>query len=204
MRGLYSDKGWTEFMGAVFDLLHQNAREKQEILDLMSGLQFTPNMQRLLEETVDSLNATVIIISDSNSEFINHILKERGLSDRVDKVFTNPAIWSEQGKLEIRPYHHQETCTLSTKNLCKGQILEDYIKGCGKEFNFVCYVGDGRNDFCPSLRLVENDLVCVRQGFSLEKYIPKMEEKGFKVRAELLLWTDADQILGRVKEKLTS
>ena len=23
MRGLYSDKGWTEFMGAVFDLLHQ-------------------------------------------------------------------------------------------------------------------------------------------------------------------------------------
>ena len=46
--------------------------------------------------------------------------------------------------------------------------------------------------------------MCVRQGFSLEKYIPKMEEKGFKVRAELLLWTDADQILGRVKEKLTS
>ena len=170
----------------------------------MSGLQFTPNMQRLLEETVDSLDATVIIISDSNSEFINHILKERGLSDRVDKVFTNPAIWSEQGKLEIRPYHHQETCTLSTKNLCKGQILEDYIKGCGKEFNFVCYVGDGRNDFCPSLRLCENDLVCVRQEFSLEKYIPKMEEKGFKVKAEMLLWTDADQILGRVKEKLAS
>ena len=24
MRGLYSDKGWTEFMGAVFTLLHEN------------------------------------------------------------------------------------------------------------------------------------------------------------------------------------
>ena len=24
MRGLYSDKGWTEFMGAVFSLLHEN------------------------------------------------------------------------------------------------------------------------------------------------------------------------------------
>ena len=170
----------------------------------MAGLQFTPNMQRLLEEAVDSLNATIIIISDSNSEFINHILKERGLSGRVDKVFTNPANWSEEGKLKILPYHHQETCKLSTENLCKGQILEDYIKGCGKEFNFVCYVGDGRNDFCPSLRLCENDLVCVRQEFSLEKYIPKMEEKGFKVKAEMLLWTDADQILGRVKEKLAS
>merc|ERR1719397_2181293 len=83
-------------MGAVFDLLHQNGRSKQEILNLMSDLQFTPNMQRLLEEAVDNLNATIIIISDSNSEFINHILKERGLSDRVDKVFTNPATWSEE------------------------------------------------------------------------------------------------------------
>ena len=99
---------------------------------------------------------------------------------------------------------YQETCTLSTKNLCKGQILEDYIKDSGTEFNFVCYVGDGRNDFCPSLRLSETDLVCVRQGYSLEKYIPQMEEKGFKVKAEMLLWTDADQILGRVKEKLAS
>ena len=24
MRGLYKDKGWTEFMGAVFTLLHKN------------------------------------------------------------------------------------------------------------------------------------------------------------------------------------
>ena len=44
----------------------------------------------------------------------------------------------------------------------------------------------------------------MRQGYSLEKYIPQMEEKGFKVKAEMLLWTDADQILGRVKEKLAS
>merc|ERR1719370_1071378 len=104
-------------MGAVFDLLHQNGRRKQEILDLMAGLQFTPNMQRLLEEAVDTLNATIIIISDSNSEFINHILKERGLSNRVDKVFTNPASWSEEGKLEILPYHHQDLHTLHQEPL---------------------------------------------------------------------------------------
>ena len=28
MRGLYSDKGWTEFMGAVFSLLHENGVSK--------------------------------------------------------------------------------------------------------------------------------------------------------------------------------
>lgn len=204
LRQLYSDKGWTEFMGAVFELLHQNGTKKPEILELMANLKFTPNMQRLLEEAVDSLEATIIIISDSNSEFIHHILKEYKLSERVDKVFTNPARWTEEGKLEIGPYHHQETCKLSTENLCKGQILEDYISESKKEFNFVCYVGDGRNDFCPSLRLSENDLTCVRKGFSLEKYIPQMEQKGFKVKAEKLFWNDADQILARLKEKLGS
>ena len=182
----------------------QNGTKKPEILELMANLKFTPNMQRLLEEAVDNLEATIIIISDSNSEFIHHILKEYKLSERVDKVFTNPARWTEEGKLEIGPYHHQETCKLSTENLCKGQILEDYISESKKEFSFVCYVGDGRNDFCPSLRLSENDLTCVRQGFSLEKYIPQMEQKGFKVKAEKLFWNDADQILARLKEKLGS
>jgi len=203
MRGLYSDKGWTEFMGAVFTLLHENNVTQAEILSLMSGLQFTPNMRDLLEVSVKDLGATIIIISDSNSVFIDHILKVNKLDHLVDKVFTNPASWTEDGKLVIQPYHHQETCTLSTKNLCKGLILEDYISSCGKSFSLVCYVGDGKNDFCPSLRLSDKDLVCVREGFSLEKYIPPMKEKGHIIKAEVLGWKSADQILGKLKEKLT-
>ena len=127
MRGLYSDKGWTEFMGAVFALLHQvvtpgqglsvvkcvlivmcqDGTSQSSILELMAGLELSPNMQGLLEEAVDSLAATVIIISDSNSEFIREILRVRGLEGRVDRVFTNPATWRQDGLLEIQPYHHQ-------------------------------------------------------------------------------------------------
>jgi len=202
MRGLYSDKGWTEFMGAVFALLHENNVSKAEILSLMVGLEFTPNMENLVEESVKNLGATVIIISDSNSVFIEHILKERKLGHLVDQVFTNPARWDEVGKLVIEPYHHQETCTLSTKNLCKGQILEDYIKSSEKSFSIVCYVGDGKNDFCPSLRLSADDLVCVREGYSLEKYIPQMVDKGHTIQAEVLTWNNGNQILDKLKEKL--
>ena len=71
---------------------------------------------------------------------------------------------------------------MSTKNLCKGEILEDYITTSGKNFSLVCYVGDGKNDFCPSLRLSAGDLTCVREGFSLEKYIPQMEDKGLQIK----------------------
>ena len=73
----------------------------------MASLELSPNMQGLLEESVDKLAATVIIISDSNSEFIREILRVRGLEDRVDRVFTNPATWRQDGLLEIQPYHHQ-------------------------------------------------------------------------------------------------
>jgi len=183
MRGLYSDKGWTEFMGAVFSLLHENGVSKEDILSLMAGLELTPNMESLLQRSVEQLAATIIIISDSNTEFIRHILEARRLAHLVDRVFTNPASWTEDGRLTIGPYHHQESCTLSTKNLCKGQIMEDYLQSCGKSFTHICYVGDGKNDFCPSLRLAEEDVTCVREGYSLQKYIQnKMEGEGYEIK----------------------
>ena len=73
----------------------------------MAGLELTPNMSQLIRRSVEDLGATVIIISDSNTEFIDHILRERNLHHLVDKVFTNPANWNSEGKLLIQPYHHQ-------------------------------------------------------------------------------------------------
>jgi len=201
IRAMYSEKGWTEFMGAVFKLLHENGTTKSAILEVMGGLEFTPNMEELLVDAVEQLGATIIIISDSNSEFIRHILEVRRLGARVERVFTNPGEWRGD-LLEIRPYHHQETCSLSTANLCKGQILEEFLAAAPVPFPFVCYVGDGRNDFCPSLRLANRDLVCVREGYSLEKYIPQMEEKGHKIAAEVVKWTDAKTIWSKLVEKL--
>ena len=148
----------------------------------MGGLELTPNMEKLLRMAVKELSATIIIISDSNSEFISHILKVKELDHLVDRVFTNPASWSDDGLLTIKPYHHQETCKLSTKNLCKHSIMEEYIKNCGKTFSFICYVGDGKNDFCPMWKLAENDLACIREGYSLQKYIPQMEKDGRTIR----------------------
>ena len=41
MRGLYSDKGWTEFMGAVFALLHQHnvSKVRLKILEIIYQLE---------------------------------------------------------------------------------------------------------------------------------------------------------------------
>ncbi|XP_023335045.1 pyridoxal phosphate phosphatase PHOSPHO2-like [Eurytemora carolleeae] len=118
---LYDKTGWTDYMGAVFKLLHSHNISKDQILELMGSLQFTPGMVELLKTSVEEHNAKIIIISDSNSVFIEHILEYNGLKHLVDAVFTNPAEWGEEG-LTIKPYHHQVECELSTQNLCKEKI----------------------------------------------------------------------------------
>ena len=137
----------------------------------MANLDLTKNMENLLVNSVEQQSATIIIISDSNSEFINHILKVRQLDHLVDKVFTNPASWAPDGTLLIQPYHHQEDCKLSTKNLRKGQIMEDYLKSCGRTFsNIVTFVMGRLISVLHWDYQTEILIVCVRKGFTLEKY----------------------------------
>lgn len=203
LHGLYSSVGWTKFMGGVFKLLHHHKIKKEDILKLMESLELIPGMEDLIRKSVAEHNAKVIIISDSNTVFIKHILEHKKLDHLVDVVFTNPAEWTEEGLLEIKPYHHQTHCDLSTENLCKGAILEDYISSQSVKFSFVGYVGDGGNDFCPALRLSEKDLVCVREGYSLQKKIPQhKEQKGLEIKGEIQYWKSGDQILARIEEKM--
>jgi len=203
LRGLYSSQGWTQFMGAVFELLHQNNVTQVDILALMSSLEFTDGMETLLKKAVEDLSATIIIVSDSNSIFIQHILEVKNLSDLVDKVFTNPAWW-DNGKLCITPFHDQDSCQLSTRNLCKGQIVEDYLRDSkekGKTFSYIGYVGDGKNDYCPSLRLAESDIVFPRLGYTLEKVIMEEKDKTDKIKAEICCWASGETILAKLAEK---
>ena len=50
----------------------------------------------------------------------------------------------QAGKLRVQPFTHQTKCTLSRPNMCKGQILEDYIssrKEDGVLFSPIAYAG---------------------------------------------------------------
>merc|ERR1719369_3283 len=187
-------------MGAVFNLLHESG-VTQEILSIMASLRLIEEMETLLQKAVTDLYATIIIISDSNSVFIDHILKEKGLSNLIEKVFTNPARW-QGGKLCIEPFHHQEVCKLSNVNLCKGQVMEEFLAECRKKnrrFSFIGYVGDGKNDFCPGLRLSESDVLFVREGYTLQNVIKEDEEN--KVKSDVCYWTSGKTILAKLKEK---
>ena len=117
---LYADDNWTDYMQAIFRLLHAQGAKKKRYDDLLASLPFVEGLPDLLQWLVSN-DFEVIVISDSNSYFIDHVLTTHDLDGLVTRVFTNPARFDENGVLLIEWYHVQDYCNLSNKNLCKGK-----------------------------------------------------------------------------------
>jgi len=80
--------------------------------------------------------------------------------------------------------------------LITGHILETHIKervDNGHMYKRTVYVGDGGNDFCPSLRLKETDYIFPRDNYALHKKIEN--EKLPNPIANVVPWSDATEIL---------
>lgn len=212
LKQLYNATGWTAYMQAIFHLLADNHFSRDQIRQSIRDIKEVPGMVRLIQQLADQHSFDVIIISDSNSEFINiWCSNQSGLSGRLNFVFTNPARFDDSTNLlTIQPFHHQTECQLSTANLCKGQVLEEYLaeraSHDGIGYGRVFYVGDGRNDVCPSLRLAGCDVACSRMGMPMDKDLQKRLEKlDPELEATVLRWTDGndllEQILGKIEKE---
>ncbi|XP_063229859.1 probable phosphatase phospho1 isoform X3 [Bacillus rossius redtenbacheri] len=198
---LYAVDGWTTYMGEVFKILHASSITPAQIKAAVRAIPAVPHLDDLLRYLREN-DCEVVVISDSNSVFIEEWLRGSSLDATVRRVFTNPAHFSEDGLLHISMHHLQDWCKLSSKNLCKGHILERYIEGRraeGVSFPRVSYVGDGRNDLCPSLRLSADDLVFPRIGFALHKAIEKQEAA---LEASVHPWRDGSDIMNVVSQIL--
>ncbi|KRT78294.1 hypothetical protein AMK59_7112, partial [Oryctes borbonicus] len=142
---LYRKDGWTSYMQGVFELLFEHGLGRNEITAAIEKIEPVRGMCELINSLKQELNYDIIIVSDSNTYFIDTWLKKFNLSSTIEKVFTNPANFVD-GMLKIEMYHLQCECRLSTKNLCKGKILVDFINAQKKEeihYEKIVYVGDG-------------------------------------------------------------
>nr|XP_023029762.1 pyridoxal phosphate phosphatase PHOSPHO2-like isoform X1 [Leptinotarsa decemlineata] len=207
---LHRSDGWTAFMQGVFETLHKHKIKEENIRKLVETLQEVKGMRELIKELHENLNYDVIIISDSNSYFINTWLDANDMKKYITGVFTNPAHF-ENDLLKISMYHLQESCKLSTRNLCKGQIMEEFLKEQqerGLPYERVLYCGDGLNDFCPILRLGEGDLACVRAEYKCAEIVAKAKDGSYKdeegksrdVKSDVFVWNDGYEIINYIKQ----
>ncbi|BES99745.1 Hypothetical protein phosphate phosphatase Hypothetical proteinOSHypothetical proteinO2 [Nesidiocoris tenuis] len=191
---------WTDYMQQIFELLQKQGTTPQEIRKAIIGMKEVKGFAKLVN-FLYSADAEIIVISDANEYFIEKWLRSKKLDHVVAHVFTNPAEF-DGGTLRIQKHHKQDWCALSSENLCKGHILENYIekrKVEGVEFDKILYVGDGNNDYCPSLKLREEDVTFPRKGYA---FMQKLDQLGDKngIKSKIHVWSTHMDILNYIKE----
>ena len=164
---------WTRYIADILSCLHHIGVQKSEMLESVREVPFTPGMLELLKYQEEMPSIDAIIVSDSNSLFIGHILEGAGLHGAYKEIFSNPAEFDASGRVLMK-HHHQHECKRCPENLCKGTVLREYLlksKADGLPYDRVAVVGDGFNDFCPCLDLRQNDMIFPRKGYRLMKLI---------------------------------
>lgn len=205
---LYTSSGWIPYMQAIFNLLHSNGFKRNDLLTAIECIPEVNGMKELMRRLYETQQTDVIVVSDSNSEFIGHWCRHNGIDEYVTQVFTNPAAFNTDELLDIQPHHHQTTCTLSSVNLCKGDVLANYLQEQQKTndviYRKIFYVGDGHNDLCPILRLAKDDYGCARNGYRLEKELQALgttddtpendKSNGHTIDAGVFVWNDGNEL----------
>ncbi|KAI9191819.1 hypothetical protein LWI28_013963 [Acer negundo] len=186
---------WNSLMDRMMEELHSLDKTVE---DIANCLRLTPFDSHMIEaiKSAHSLGCDLKIISDANQFFIETILEHHGLLGCFSEIYTNPTFVDANGKLRILPYHNSALahhgCNLCPSNLCKGVVLNDICTsalGHGKK-RFI-YLGDGRGDICPTLKLVDGDYVMPRKNYPLWDRICS---KPTLIKAEVHEWSNAEEL----------
>ncbi len=198
--------GVTKYMKEMFRFRYPAAVGEREFQSILGQAPWVPELPECLL-MLKKLGGELIVISDANTYFIRLFLKEHKMLKHFHDVIANPGYIDSQGQLVIRPYMNNLECQMSSRNLCKGKVLMDYIakrQQEGQSYRFVGFAGDGINDYCPMYRLRSGDLACARKGFSIGDFIASRANDGVLLRAKLVFWKKGADIIKAVQDKLVS
>lgn len=196
IRNSFRKGHWTEYMGRVFRYLGDSGVREEEMKRTMTTIPFTEGMKDLLDfigKHKDYFDC--IIISDSNTVFIDWILKAANVCQIFDEVFTNPASFDDCGYLNVQNFH-VHSCAKCPINLCKRKVLEEFLENHlrQKKYSQVFYIGDGWNDLCPVKCLKKNDVVMPRRDYMLQKKICQLSNDFVPVEASIVVWSSGTEI----------
>lgn len=198
---------WNALMSRIMSELHSQGKTIQDIADCMRRIPLHPQIIKAIKSAY-AVGCELRIVSDANLFFIETILEHHGLYNCFSEINSNPTTIDEDGKLKIFPYHDFTSsphgCSFCPPNMCKGLIL-DRIRASvcmEKEKRFI-YLGDGKGDFCPCLRLVDGDYVMPRKNFPLWDLIHK---NAVLLKAEVHEWSNGEElerILSQLIDKIS-
>ncbi|KMS96036.1 hypothetical protein BVRB_002650 isoform A [Beta vulgaris subsp. vulgaris] len=192
---LFSTMPWNSLMNRMMEELHLQQKTIEDIGECLKQIPLHPKIISAIK-SAHSMGCDLRIVSDANQFFIKTILEQHQLFGFFTEIITNPTSVDDDGRLRIVPYHDFKLsphgCTLCPSHMCKGMILERiqaFSRQNGK--NITIYIGDGGGDYCPSLKLGENDHVMPRKKFPLWERIHRNPSL---VKATVHEWSNGEEL----------
>ncbi|KAG0314906.1 hypothetical protein BGZ97_008836 [Linnemannia gamsii] len=192
---------WTDLQQRLLGELFDRGVSREDIERTLTSIPFAPERIEALK-LMKEQGSDLYILSDANTVYIETVLKAYNIDNLFTGILTNPAQFDSRGRLNVTRYHgldkEPHRCPLPCEpNLCKGLEFQKLIDS--YNWTQVIYMGDASNDFCPSTHLSRErgDLVLARRGLSLEQ---RIRERPDLVKAEIVYWQDAQDVLEATKD----
>lgn len=193
---------WNSAIDAMMGELHSQGKTIDEIAGSIRTAPLSHHVVAAIK-TAQALGCELRILSDANAFFIDTVLAHHGLAGCFSEISTNPASVDAGGRLRITPHHDfrhgscsSHGCALATcpPNMCKGKVMEGMLQELSvaaaagmRRPSRVVYLGDGRGDYCPTLKLAERDYMMPRKGYPVWDLIAGDRRA---VRADVRGWAD--------------
>jgi pyridoxal phosphate phosphatase PHOSPHO2 len=195
---------WTAAVDRAFHLLHEDQQQSDRANistnDILQCVARVPVQEFMLEAVkfAHERDATLYIVSDANTLFIEAFLQAQKLSHLFEAIISNGALVGE--RFSVQPYHDFDNlpphgCPHCPPNMCKGAILEEVQVL--KRHDRVIYIGDGGGDYCPSTRLRKGDTVLARRNYVLSQKIAAEP-----IQADVREWETGGDVLRTLQEIL--
>ncbi|CAL4970519.1 unnamed protein product [Urochloa decumbens] len=173
---------WNTAIDAMMGELHAAGRTAEDVRACLRAAPLSPHVAAAVRAS-HARGCELRVLSDANAFFVGTVLAHHGLAAFFSGTDTNPAHIDAAGRLRIRPYHEfadpaaaGHGCTLPScpPNMCKGKVMKRILREEEEEAaaaagrrrrRAVVYLGDGRGDYCPSMKLGEGDYVMPRAGY---------------------------------------
>ncbi|XP_053957126.1 pyridoxal phosphate phosphatase PHOSPHO2-like [Anastrepha ludens] len=199
----FAKKGWIEYANSVFKELLSMGYSLETLCKFICSLPPIPGMPELIQHLWNSSvpQYDLIIVSDSFSIFVINWLKAHKLFKCFTGIYCNPTTINDSGELIVDSYHCA-SCPFSPPNFCKNRVLNEFLsmqQQLNINYDRVVYIGNGRNDFCPTLNMRSRDLVCARKDDVLAEKIQKNRKK-MKIQPKLYLWIDGYELLDKLAQ----
>jgi 2,3-diketo-5-methylthio-1-phosphopentane phosphatase len=122
-----SRDNWAHFMQEVYHKMKEEGVTIDQVKQIILEMQFNPGFLDLFSYIKDNKDIfETVIISGSNTVFLNWILNKHNLNELFPIFYTNHAHPDEDCVINIKPYHTHD-CEKCDNSQCKRIILDEHI-----------------------------------------------------------------------------